>query len=286
MQEHNFIKIIKEQTKSEFLGDDCAHLEKFGIVVTQDNFVENVHFKRNWATPFQIGYKAAAVNISDILASGAKPEYITVGLSMPDLGEDFVKELYRGIEAGSYGAKVIGGDITGGKYTFISITAIGSTNGRKISSRKNAKEGYVVITCGEYGKSSQGLKELFDGVKDSESIQAHLEPKLNVEFSKQIAEQITEDYAMMDTSDGLADALFQIAQASGVTIKTNYIEGMFGAEDYNLAAAVPEKFLNKIQGYKIIGKVFKYEDAPLVIADKKYKNYDELNLYNHFGETK
>ncbi len=91
---------------------------------------------------------------------------------------------------------------------------------------------------------------------------------------------------MMDTSDGLADALFQIAQASGVTIKTNYIEGMFGAEDYNLAAAVPEKFLNKIQGYKIIGKVFKYEDAPLVIADKKYKNYDELNLYNHFGETK
>lgn len=284
MKEHDFIKTIKEQTQSEFLGDDCAHLEKFGIVVTQDNFVENIHFKRDWATPYQIGYKAAAVNISDILASGAKPEYITVGLSMPDMGEDFIKELYRGIEAGSYGAKVIGGDITGGKYIFISITAIGSTYERKISSRKNAKEGYVVITTGEYGKSSQGLKDLFEGVKDSNNIKVHLEPKLNVEFSKSIASQIKEDYAMMDTSDGLADALFQIAQASEVTIKTDYIEGMFGAEDYNLIAAVPQEFLSQIQDYKIIGKVFKYDDAPLVIKDKKYKNYDELNLYNHFGE--
>ncbi len=284
MKEHNFINIIKDQTKSEYLGDDCAYLEKFGIVVTQDNFVENIHFRKDWATPFQIGYKAAAINISDVLASGAKPEYITVGLSMPDTNDDFVKELYRGIEAGSYGAKVIGGDITGGGQIFISICAIGSTKDRKISSRKNAKEGFCVITCGEYGKSSLGLKELFEGGTDSDNITAHLEPKLNVEFSKSIASQIKEDYAMMDTSDGLADALFQIAQASGVTIKADYIEGMFGAEDYNLVAAVPFKFLDKIRDYKIIGKVEKYNEAPLIIGDKKYKNYDELGLYNHFGE--
>lgn len=278
MKEHDLIKIIKDYTKSEYLGDDCAYLKDLGIVVTQDNFVENVHFKREWATPFQIGYKAVAVNISDILASGAEPKYITIGLSMPDLGEDFVKEFYRGIEAGSYGAKVIGGDITGANEIFVSITAIGSTMGRKISSRKNAKPEYVVISRGKYGESSKGLQELIDGKRESEFIKTHLEPKLDVEFSKNIALNIREDYAMMDTSDGLADALFQMAKASKVTIKTNYIEGMFGAEDYHLAACVPN-WKNKEE---IIAYVYPFDGAYLQIDNKRYSNYDDLGLYNHF----
>ncbi len=279
MKEHDFIKIITEQTKSDFLGDDCAHLKDLGIVVTQDNFIENVHFKSEWATPYQIGYKAAAVNISDILASGAKPEYITIGLSMPDLGEKFIKEFYRGIEAGSYGAKVIGGDITGADKVFVSITAIGNTNGRKISSRKNAKAGYSVISRGKYGESSKGLAELIKGKRGNEFIKAHLEPELDVEFSKNIAENIKEDYAMMDTSDGLADALFQIAKASCVTIKTNYIEGMFGAEDYHLVAAVPEGLMDE----NIIARVYPFDGTYLQIDDRKYSNYDELGLYKHWS---
>ncbi len=280
MKEHDFINIIKEQTKSPFLGDDCAYLENLGIVVTQDNFVEDVHFKREWATPFQIGYKAAAVNISDVLASGAKPEHISIGLSMPDLGESFVKEFYKGIEAGSYGAKVIGGDITKADKIFISICAIGSTKNRKISSRKNAKAGYVVITQGKYGGSTKGLQELFEGKLDSSSIKAHLEPKLDLEFSKNLAENITEDYAMMDTSDGLADALFQIARTSNVTIKSKYIDGMFGAEDYHLVAAVPKKYAQN----NIIAEVCPFDGTYLQIEDKKYSNYDDLGLYNHFEE--
>lgn len=279
MKEQDLIKIIKEQTKSEFLGDDCAYLKEFGIVVTQDNFIEDAHFKQEWATPYQIGYKAAAVNISDILASGAKPEYITIGLSMPDLGENFVKEFYSGIESGSYGAKVIGGDITGADKVFVSITAIGSAKGRKISSRKNAKAGYVVVSRGKYGESSKGFQELQEGIRETEAIKAHLEPKLDVEFSKNIAENIKEDYAMMDTSDGLADALFQIAKTSGVTIKTNYIEGMFGAEDYHLVAAVP-KWENKED---IIAYVYPFDGAYLQIGDKKYLDYDELGLYKHWS---
>ena len=67
MKEHDFIKIIKEQLQGEYIGNDCAYLKDLGIVVSQDNFIEDVHFKTEWATPFQIGYKAAAVNISDIL---------------------------------------------------------------------------------------------------------------------------------------------------------------------------------------------------------------------------
>lgn len=59
---------------------------------------------------------------------------------------------------------------------------------------------------------------------------------------------------------------------------------MFGAEDYNLVAAVPKELLTQLKDFEIIGEVFKYEGSPLIIDGKKYSNYDELGLYNHFKE--
>ena len=283
MKELDFIGIIKKQTGGEYIGDDCAYLKEFGIVVSQDNLVEGVHFKREWCTPYQLGYKSIAVNISDILASGAKPEFVTIGLSLPDdIDEKFIEEFYRGAKAGLYGAKIIGGDITGADKIFISVTAIGSAGGRKISSRKNAKPGYAVITKGPHGLSAKGLEELQRGGDNQELIKAHLEPKLEVEFSESIASQIQEDYAMMDTSDGLADALFKIVEASGVSVEVKEIEGMFGAEDYKLVAAVPEDFLPKLSEYELLGKVLPKQNYVLKIGDKKYFNYEELGLYDHF----
>lgn len=286
MKEQDFIKIIKKQTKSQYLGNDCAYLKDINIVVTQDNFIEDVHFKTEWATPYQIGYKATAINISDILASGAKPAYITVGLSLPAyIDGEFIKEFYRGIKDASYGAEVVGGDITGGNKIFVSITAIGDTKGRKISSRANAKKGYVIISSNStFGESEEGLKELQKGVKTSSSIKAHLEPILDVKFSEDISTAINTDYAMMDTSDGLADALFQIAKASNVKIITNKIEGMFGAEDYKLVAALPKDFLDKVTNYKVIGEVMDFDGTYLQVDNKKYSNYNDLGLYDHFGE--
>ena len=284
MKEQDFIKLIQEQTKSPYLGDDCAYIKDLGIVITQDNFVEDVHFKTEWATPFQIGYKAAAVNTSDIFASGAKPAYLSVGLSLPNVETKFIQDLYAGIQKGAYGAQVVGGDITGSDKIFISITAIGTTKDRKISSRANAKEGFVIISSGDFGQSAQGLKELQQGLKNTNSIRAHLEPILDEEFSRVIAERINTDYAMMDTSDGLADALFQIAQASNVKIKIDNIEEAFAAEDYKLVAAVPKEFLINIKNYKLLGSVEKFDGVYLEIGDFKYSSYNELKLYDHFGE--
>lgn len=299
MKELDFINIIKNQTSSTLLGDDCAYLKDLGIVITQDNFVEDVHFKREWATPYQIGYKAAAVNISDILASGGNPEYLTVGLSLPeDISEEFIKEFYKGIDAGSYGAKLAGGDITGGDKIFISVTAIGSVNGRKISSRSNAKPGYAVILSGEVGSSSAGLNSLMNGEKNEGLIRAHLEPSLDVDFSNDISGQIEKEYAMMDTSDGLADALYKIAESSGVTIEVNYDKVphrkdvlakdniLFGAEDYRLLAAVPEDFLKNVTNYTKIGVVLpKIKDIKFSADGINYSNYEEIKAYNHFGEN-
>ena len=283
MKEHNFINIINQLTKSPFLGDDCAFIKDRELVVSQDNFIEDIHFKKDWATPFQIGYKAVAVNISDILASGAEPKYLSIGLSLPNIDEAYFTELYKGVLKGANGTTILGGDITGAEKITISITAIGDTRNRKISSRKNAKVGYVVIANGSFGESSKGLNDLQQGLRCTRAIKTHLEPKLDFEFSKKIATQIDVDYAMMDTSDGLADALFQIAKASNVKIVTPYIEGMFGAEDYKLVAVVPKDFLNKIDKYHLIGEVKEFDGVYLQIDNKTYSNYNELGLFDHFN---
>ncbi len=300
MNENNLINLIKKQIGSKYIGDDCAYLKKLGLVVTQDSLVENIHFRRDWITPYQLGFKSMAVNISDIFASGAIPQYVTVSLSLPkNVNEDFVNEFYRGAKSSLYRAEIVGGDITGSqKDIFISVTVIGSDEGRKISSRKNAKPGYVVITNGFYGTSVSGLRELACGGDNQTLIKAHLEPVLNETFSREIAVFSKEDYAMMDCSDGLADALFKIASASGVKIKADYdkiphLESiqnsddiLFGGEDYNLVAVVPESLLNSLSDYTVIGSVEEKSDETILeIGNKKYSLYDELSVYNHFGDN-
>lgn len=294
MQEQDFLSIIQSAIGNEFIGDDCAYLKDLGIVVTQDSLVENIHFKQDWCTPYLLGYKAVAVNISDIIASGAKPAYITIALSLPScISEDFVKEFYKGAKDSLYGAKIVGGDITGSKKDImISITAIGTTQGRNISSRSFAKEGYAVVVKGMHGAGAAGLRELMTGGNNKDLVNAHLKPILEEEFSRDIAESVNTDYAMMDTSDGLGDALFKIAEASNVTIKVDYNkipkpdcvtreQVLFGGEDYKLVAVIPQNFATNSKG-TIIGKVFPFNGNRLIIDDVLYNNYDDLQLFNHF----
>lgn len=309
MNEKELIKIIKSTLNSAYIGDDCAYLKDLGIVVSQDSLVEDVHFKRDLITPYQLGYKSIMVNISDICASGAEPLYLTVSLSLPkDVDESFVAEFYKGAKAALNGAKIVGGDLTGSDKIYVSVTAIGSDKGRKISSRANAKVGYKVIVSGEHGNSALGLKlllsmdctpnppcrhHLLDGNESEKFISAHLMPTAQPYFSHQIASQIKVDYAMMDTSDGLADALIQIAKASDVTLSIDSEKiphdarvGMdlvlYGGEDYQLVAAVPQNFLQNITDYTIIGEV-KSSGTGLEIDGKSYTDIDS-KLFNHFKE--
>ena len=261
MREKDFISIIKSTLNSSYIGDDCAFLKDLGIVVTQDNLVENVHFIKDKITPFQLGYKSVMVNISDVCASGAEIKYLTVGLSVPnDVDEDFIKEFYEGARAACGNTvEIVGGDITSSDKIFVSICAIGKTDGRTISSRSNAKLGYKVVVSGMHGLSSAGLKLILNGKNEPENlIKAHLMPKAQVEFCKQIAQNICQDYAMMDTSDGLMDALSTIANQSGVLLEVDFDKipyeneikqfddwqnlVLFGGEDYGIIAVVPENF--------------------------------------------
>jgi len=267
MKEKEFINIIKNVLQSNYIGDDCAYLKDLDIVVSQDSLVENVHFKRDLISPFQLGYKSVMVNISDICASGAKPKYLTISLSLPnDIDSDFVKEFYEGAKKAcltphplSEGVSIVGGDITSADKIYVSVCAIGDAKGRNISSRKNAKEGYKVVVSGLHGSSCTGLKLLLEGKKEPQKfIKAHLEPQAQVELGDKAGSNIKTLYAMMDTSDGLMDALSTIANESRVLLEIDFdkiphdkdLEQfdlwqdmiLFGGEDYGLVAVVPQEF--------------------------------------------
>lgn len=308
MKEKEFIQIIKNTLNSKYIGDDCAYLKDLGITVSQDSLVEDIHFKLSYTTPFQLGYKSVMVNISDICASGAKPLYLTISLSLPkSFDKSFVKNFYEGAKMAAGEVEIVGGDITGSDKVFISITAIGTDKNRKISSRSNAKPGQKIIVSGPHGSSAAGLKLLLDGKKEPQTlINAHLMPKAQIKFSEQISTNTTDDYAMMDSSDGLMDALSQIAGASKIVMSVNFDKIpfdkeikifdnwkdliFFGGEDYQLIACVEEKLLKNMCGYTIIGEVEKTEtDFGVKVNYTDKSDFFTLNrvenkLYNHFEE--
>lgn len=302
MKEKEFITIIKNTLNSPYIGDDCAFLKDLGIVVTQDSLVEDIHFSTKFISAFDLGFKAVMVNVSDVAASGAEPKYLTVSLSLPsNVKEDFVEEFYNGCKkACGNDVQIVGGDITGSKKIYISISAIGKTLGRNISSRKNAKIAQKVIVSGIHGSSSAGLKLLLEGKNSPEKfIKSHINPVAQVEFGKNISTTVKEPYAMMDTSDGLMDGLSTIANESGVLLDIDFdkipydkdIEQfenwqdlvLFGGEDYQILATVPQNF----QGGFEIGVVKEGLGVNLKLRDKitHYSKQDvEEKVFNHFKD--
>ncbi|HNW25849.1 MAG TPA: thiamine-phosphate kinase [Candidatus Gastranaerophilaceae bacterium] len=312
MKELEFISIIKKTlSKSGHIGDDCACLKDLGIVLTQDTLVEDVHFLTKYTTPYLLGYKAITVNLSDIFASGAIPKYFTVSLSLPkNISPVFVEEFYKACEdlSKEFNFEIVGGDITGSDKIFVSACAIGLTKGRNISSRKNAKVGDLIVTTGFHGSSRAGLCLLENGKKQNKITDAHLKPELCPDFSQDISTKIA-DYAMMDTSDGLMDALFKIAQASNVVLYADFnkipydkeIENiaklanadykdwiLYGGEDYQLVACVSKDEIKKLNSklFTIIGEVKEKKETHFVeidFQDRIEKISDLDKTFNHFG---
>lgn len=248
-KEQKFLQIINSTLlKNSHIGDDCAYLADLEIAITQDSLIEGVHFDLNFISPRQLGKKAMLVNLSDILASGARPKYFTVSLS-GNLNEKFIEEFYNGANeiCNKYNVEIVGGDLTSGEKISISICAIGNCAGRKISSRKNAEEGYIIAVKGIFGASALGFNELKKGELNGKFAKNHLEPELFIATSEIIATNCQKNYALMDSSDGLYDCLRQIGEKSGVKINVefekipraseNFKETFFGGEDYALVGA-------------------------------------------------
>lgn len=220
--EFGFIKRLKNQLNSD-IGDDCAILpytEGHVLLITTDALVEGIHFLLDKISPYDLGHKAMAVNVSDIAAKGGVPFAATISLSMPKTTTlEWLQEFYRGLQetAESSGAEIVGGDTTGSPGPlFISITVLGKMAKAQVKRRSAAKIGDIVCTTGFVGDSAAGLKALLDGLS-SDLIAVHQRPRPHLKEGAFLA-TFDEVHAMMDLSDGLASDTKRIADESNCQI--------------------------------------------------------------------
>lgn len=312
MKELDFLKIISSRLSfANYLGDDCAYLDDLDIFVTQDTLVENIHFSMYTTTPYLLGKKAVSVNLSDLAAALAMPKYITVSISLPDnTNENFVSELYRGINdvCNEYRVKVIGGDITGSDKIVISICAIGKKISLHKASRSFAKKGDYIVVTGNLGSSGAGLYALQNFLYCSDELKkSHLDPTPKVVEAEKIAAIIDSNVAVMDTSDGLVDALYKIAHASKHSIEVDinkvpvsadvidfanrndidYRDFVkWGGEDFELVACISPETYTKLDKniFHLIGIVQNKDIAPCVQINSERITQDVFSKksYNHF----
>ena len=223
------------------IGDDAAVVASARdaqIVITTDAQIEGVHFERTFSTPTNIGYRALAVNLSDLAAMGAVPRWALLSLAMPDgmLVSD-VEELVAGLGEGAaaYGTDVIGGNLarTPGPLV-VDVTAIGEVKPRRALTRSGGRPGDALYVSGTLGAAAAGLEMLravpdgqaFRGGKegadssparwpsgDERCVARYLRPEPRVRLGIAIANGRAAR-AAMDLSDGLADAAVQVAAAS------------------------------------------------------------------------
>ena len=203
-------------------GDDAAVvLAPDGrVVATTDVLVEDVHFRLDWSTAYDIGRKAAAANLADVAAMGATGTSLLVGLAAPpDLPVTWAEDLADGLrdEAALVGAVVVGGDTVTSERIVVSVTALGDLGGRAPVLRSGAQPGDRVVVAGRLGWSAGGYAMLLKGGVPIEAlVEAHLRPSPPYALALALAEAGAT--SMCDVSDGLLADAGHLARASGVHI--------------------------------------------------------------------
>lgn len=201
---------LEQRGLAQRIENDAALLAD-GLVVTQDALLEGVHFRLDWTSWRDLGFKAAAVNLSDLAASGAEPEALIVTLGVPGKTElTHVLELYEGL--GEPGVPILGGDTTFSDRVYLSVTALGRSE--RVPGRGGARPGDRLVVTGPLGASAAGYYCLREGI-ESPLVSAHLRPPLRLGEGRRLARDA---HAMLDLSDGLAADAGHIAERSGCRV--------------------------------------------------------------------
>ena len=203
-------------------GDDAAVVAAPDgrVVACTDVLVDTVHFRLDWSSPEQVGRKAAAANLADVAAMGAVPTALLVGLACPaDTPVVTLEGLADGLwaEAGVAGVGVVGGDVASSATLVISVTALGSLEGREPVTRGGARPDDVLALAGRIGWSAAGLAVLSRGFRSPVAVVgAHRVPEPPYAAGPDAARAGAT--SMIDVSDGLLADLAHVARASGVTV--------------------------------------------------------------------
>ncbi len=292
-------------------GDDAAIVKVFDgyVVATTDMAVEGIHFRRDWSSAKQVGQKIAAANLADLVSMGARPTALLVALGAPpELPAAWALELAVGLrdEAATLGASVVGGDTVKSEKIVISVTALGSLDGRAPVLRSGAQLGDLVVLVGVTGLSAAGLALLnspeigtYEELRD-----AHRTP--SVEYQTALALALRGAHAMCDVSDGLLADLGHIADASGVKCRidpskldVSQIVGaataldvdplrwaLTGGEDHAFVATIAADDATELiaalpSGVRIIGEVVQGAGVEVVDLDV----FSWLAGHDHFRGT-
>jgi len=283
-------------------GDDAALVAAPDgrVLGSIDMLVEGVHFRLDWSSPEQVGRKAAAVNMADIAAMGARPTALLVGLGCPpDTPASVAEGLATGLwqEATSAGAGVVGGDVVSAAELVLSVAVLGDLHGRDPVTRSGARPGDVLALAGRLGWAAGGLAVLRRGFRTPvEVVGAHRVPAPPYAAGPVAAEAGAT--AMIDVSDGLLADLGHVALASGVAVDVRSeavpvaprlaeIASALGAdvrrwvltggEDHALAATFPPGVALP-EGWLVIGAV---AEGSGVTVDGR--SYDGAAGWDHFA---
>jgi thiamine-monophosphate kinase len=232
-----------------------------GVVVTQDTLIDGVHFRLDWVPWRDLGYKAAAVNLSDLAALGAEPEALLVSLALPpETDSGAVVELYEGLA--EPGVPLAGGDTTRAETLALTVTAVGRSE--RVPGRAGAVPGDVIVVTGPLGAAAAGLHVLREGLDGfPELVERHRRPPLRLEEGRRLGRVA---HAVVDLSDGIAGDAARIGERSGCRIvlvpeaipRAPRIEEVadlpFWAmgEDYELLAAVAPEDAEEL-GFAVVG---------------------------------
>ncbi len=296
-----FSKITTQKNVTDIhlgIGDDAAIVSVPGneqLVVCTDTLNAGIHFPEN-TSAFDIGYKALAVNLSDLAAMGASPKWFTLNLSLPEANAHWLAEFSGGLQqlAANYQLELIGGDTTRGPLS-ISITLAGHIANSQGLLRSTAKVGDKVYMSGCTGEAAYGLACLMGGEKPSENqsyfISRLNQPSARVDLGLRLMGIAT---SCIDISDGLLADITHIADASdcGIKLDLNAIPlpriddvdtarryALTGGDDYELVFTVP------VSRQITLDKIAEQLDIPItcigeVVTEKGVKLFDNNTLVN------
>jgi thiamine-monophosphate kinase len=246
---------------------DAAELDN-GLVLTQDALIEGVHFRLDWLSWRELGFRAAAVNISDLAASAARPEALLVTLAAPaTVKVEDVVELYKGIAAA--GVPVRGGDSARADLVVVGVTAVGRSE--RVPGRMGARPGDVLVVTGPLGAAGAAFRE-----------GGYLRPPIRIEEGLRLGAVAS---AMLDVSDGLAVDAGHIARRSGCRLVIDLdrvplagtADDLGFGEDFELLAATSDSL-----GFPVIGRCEQGEGVVILRDGRPY----ELPGYEHFVEPR
>jgi thiamine-monophosphate kinase len=303
------------------IGDDCAVIRRGPVleVLTTDCLVEGSHYEDGWLSMEDVGWKALAVNVSDVAAMGGIPGHAVVTLFLPlDFTTKQTDELYDGLDACGEATRVsiVGGDIVRTKGPFaISITLSGTCERDEVVLRSGAREGDIIVVTGSLGEASVGLKYLREGrVPETGSagetcMAKFRRPLARVAESRAIV-QALQPSSMIDLSDGLISDLWHVLEASNVGAVLDAGEipvgqgvidffgggreealscAVAGGEDYELLFTVEDKAEDRLAGIAeklgtkltMIGKITR-KGSGVRMAGRDGESPIEKGGFDHF----